>query len=185
MCTQCLQTCTHILYNILTHLQTCDNANRHTHINQRSAGSRIAASLHQGLNINVGGAQISSRGNPFKAILLCGWCFCLIYAHLCKFCFNLNQCVCVWNSLKASIKLTASVHVALSLCLPILICSPCFSMHYAKSFLGLASPVQKGAAVGFSSKYLDFYSTQSKAWRKVSTPSLFALSLMHCVQPKQ
>jgi len=123
-----------------------------THINQRSAGSWIAASLHQGLNINVQG-QISSRGNPFKAILLTGWCFWLIYANLSSQCmqilrFNLNQCA--WNSSKASINLTVSVHLALalSLCLPCLlisggnlllidvpICCNCVSMQYL--YMGL------------------------------------------------
>lgn len=95
------------------------HAHWYPHINQRSAGSRIAASLHQGLNINVRG-QISSRGNPFKSILFAGWCFWLIYANLNNrfmliLCFNLNQCV--RSGLKASINLTVSVHLALSLCL--------------------------------------------------------------------
>lgn len=68
----------------------------HPHINWGSAGSRIAALLHQGLNINVWG-QISSRGNPFKATLLSGWWSWLIYADLYAqfmqiWCFHLNQC---------------------------------------------------------------------------------------------
>lgn len=49
---------------------------------QRSAGSRIAASLHQCLNINVWG-QIRSHGNPFRASVLPGKVFWVNYANLC------------------------------------------------------------------------------------------------------
>lgn len=50
-----------------------DERRKHTdaEISSRSAGSRIAASLRQVLNINVWG-QISSRDNPFKIISLSG-----------------------------------------------------------------------------------------------------------------
>lgn len=116
-----------------THLQTCGNACTHTHINRRSAGSRIAASLHQGLNINVRG-QISSRGNPFKSMLLPGWCSWLIYANLyaqimqmmfqleplCVECVDgLNQfdCVCafvfvsdIWRNVSISFQFVFSVY---------------------------------------------------------------------------
>lgn len=140
----------------------------HPHINKRSAGSRIAASLHQGLNINAWG-QISSRGNPFKAILLSGWWFWLIYANLYAefmqiWCFNLNQCV--WNGLRASVNLTVSVHLTLSLRLfiklPYLLDPYVWNPNLLSSalcclFLALASPVQKGTAVEFSSKKFNRY----------------------------
>lgn len=169
---------THILYTQKRHIYRLVTMHKqawtlNTHINQRSAGSWIAASLHQGLNINVQG-QISSRGNPFKAILLTGWRFLLIYANLYSqfmlmLCFNLNQCV--WSGWKASINLTLSVHLCLCVCLTWLLVSggnlhiPIYSncLSHAVSVciwesgvLVLASPVQEGAAA--KRGFLDFNS---------------------------
>lgn len=158
-----LYICAHMHASMNTHTV---HALWHPHINQRSAGSRIAASLHQGLNINVWG-QISSRGNPFKAILLSGWWFWLIYANLYAqfmqiWCFNLNQCVEWFEGFSQSYCVCASrlvfaptYHTALftgSLCLK----SP-FTVQCIVFFLALASPVQKGAAVEFSSKRFNRY----------------------------
>lgn len=127
----------------------------HPHISWRSAGSRIAAFLHQGLNINVWG-QISSRGNPFKAILLSGWWSWLIYANLYAqfmqiWCFNLNQCVewfegfcqsyCVCTSRLVLVSTYQTTLFTESLCLKSPIYCPVLS------FTAVASPVQKGAAV--------------------------------------